>query len=210
MLLNRQETTETKEDFSQLSCKSFYNSFFSFLNKFLSEEKNKSLIIILGLLGIFLIFISNFLKPKGGNVKKIPETKINSDQYSERLERNLESIVSSIKGAGEAKVLVTLENGTETVYATEEKKNKEASEDKTNGETTRKKESDDCEKKYITIKDCEGTEHALAVTEIQPKIKGVIIVCSGGDNPTVQQRIISAVTTALSIPSNKVCVTKSN
>ena len=106
--------------------------------------------------------------------------------------------------------MVTLENGAETVYATEEKKNKEAMEDKANGETTRKKESDDCEKKYITIKDSEGTEHALAVTEIQPKIKGVIIVCPGGEDPTVQQRIITAVTTALNISSNKVCVTKSS
>ena len=73
-----------------------------------------------------------------------------------------------------------------------------------------KKESNDCEKKYITVKDSEGTEHALAVTEIEPKIKGVIIACAGGDNPVVKKRIIEAATTALSIPSRRVCVTKSS
>lgn len=180
------------------------------LRKFMFKDKHKKMIVIAGIAGIFLIFISNLFKNEGENQTKPQEVKANSEYYIDRLEKNLETIVSSINGAGNSKVLVTLENGTETVYATEEKKNKEASEDKSNGETTRKKESNDCEKKYITVKDSEGTEHALAVTEIQPKIKGVIIVCSGGDNPVVQQRVINAVTTALSIPSNKVCVTKSN
>lgn len=179
------------------------------LFEFASKDKNKKVIIIIGLLGIFLIFISGFFKHEGVKETKLSEVKATSDNYIDKLERNLESIVSSINGAGSAKVLVTLENGTETVYATEEKKNKEASEDRSNGETTRKKESDDCEKKYITVKDAEGCERALAVTEIQPKIKGVIVVCTGGDNPIVQQNIINAITTALSIPSNKVCVTKS-
>jgi hypothetical protein len=197
-LPHNQEPDKTKENFSK------------FFYKFLSHEKNKNLILILGVIGVSLIFVSNFFTAKDSNPKKAPEVKSNSDMYSERMEKSLESIVSNIKGAGNAKVLVTLENSVETVYATEEKKNKEAAEDKTDGQTTRKKESDDCEKKYITVKDSEGTEHALAVTEIQPKIKGVIVVCQGGDNPMVQQRIINAVTAALSVPSNKVYVTKSN
>ena len=186
------------------------NKIKEYIKKFLSQENHKKLVIILGFTGIFLIFVSNIFKNKKAAPTKLTEDKKTSEQYSSTLEKNLENIVSSIKGAGNAKVLVTLENGAETVYATEEKKNKEAMEDKANGETTRKKESDDCEKKYITIKDSEGTEHALAVTEIQPKIKGVIIVCPGGEDPTVQQRIITAVTTALNISSNKVCVTKSS
>ena len=186
------------------------NKIKEYIKKFLSQENHKKLVIILGFTGIFLIFVSNIFKNKKAAPTKLTEDKKTSEQYSSTLEKNLENIVSSIKGAGNAKVLVTLENGAETVYATEEKKNKEAMEDKANGETTRKKESDDCEKKYITIKDSEGTEHALAVTEIQPKIKGVIIVCPGGEDPTVQQRIITAITTALNISSNKVCVTKSS
>lgn len=178
--------------------------------KFVSKDKHKKIVVISGIIGIFLIFVSTLFKHEGDNQTKSQEIKANSEYYIDHLEKNLETIVSSINGAGNAKVLVTLESGTQTVYATEEKQNKEASEDKANGETTRKKESNDCEKKYITMKDSEGTEHALAVTEIQPKIKGVIIVCSGGDNPLVQQRVTNAVTTALSVPSNKVCVTKSN
>ena len=41
-------------------------------------------------------------------------------------------------------------------------------------------------------------------------VKGVVVVCEGGDLPQVQQRIIEAVTTALNISSKRVCVTKSS
>lgn len=186
------------------------SKFKNIISKMSSEDKYKNIIIISGVVGILLIFMSNF--PRQENAQEIISTNSEntSEQYIDRLEKNLETIVSSIKGAGNAKVLVTLESTTETVYATEEKKNKEASEDKSNGETTRRKESDDCERKYITVKDSNGTEKALAVTEIQPKIKGVIVVCAGGDDTLVQQRVTNAITTALNITSKHVCVTKAN
>lgn len=173
----------------------------------LSNDKYKKMIIILGLVGIALIFLSSVFKPEKKPV--IEQTKdISTEHYINQLEDNLTNIVSSIYGAGQTKVLVTLENGKETIYATEEKKNKEECEDKVGGETTRRQETDDTERKYITIKDSNGTETALAVTELQPTIKGVVVVCQGGDNPVVQQRVTNAVTTALNITSKRVCVTK--
>lgn len=180
-------------------------------NKFLDivkTEKYRKVIVVLGLIGIFLIFISNLSK-NNEKVQFVKETNSNSEEYTYKLEKNLEIIVSSIKGAGKTKVLVTLANAAETVYATEEKNNKEDSEDTSNGEVTRKKQSNDLEKKFITIKDSDGTEKALAVTEIQPIIKGVIVVCQGGNNPTVQKSIIEALTTVLNITSKQVYVTKS-
>lgn len=44
---------------------------------------------------------------------------------------------------------------------------------------------------------------------IEPKVRGVVVVCGGGDNPIVVSRILEAVTKALSISSDKVCITKS-
>ena len=46
------------------------------------------------------------------------------------------------------------------------------------------------------------------MTEVQPVVKGVVVVCDGGDDPVVQQRVIDAVTTALDITSVRVCVVK--
>ena len=43
---------------------------------------------------------------------------------------------------------------------------------------------------------------------IEPTVRGVVIVCGGGDDPVVVQRVLSAVTRSLSISSDKVCITK--
>ena len=183
-----------------------------YFKKMVSQKDYVKLAVIVGFLGIFLIFVSGMIpkKVKESELSKIKsDTSVNSETHRELLEKNLTYAVSKIEGAGSPQVLVTLENTAETIYATEERKNKEASEDKSSGEITRKKESDDCEKKYITVKDSEGTEHALAVKKIEPKVKGVVIICPGGDDPIVKNRITEAVTTALSISSKRVCVTKS-
>ena len=42
----------------------------------------------------------------------------------------------------------------------------------------------------------------------EPEVKGVAVICQGADSPVVTERITSAVTTALGIPSTRVCVLK--
>ncbi len=43
---------------------------------------------------------------------------------------------------------------------------------------------------------------------ITPVVRGVVVVCTGGDDSLVVARVMSAVTKSLDISSNKVCVTK--
>lgn len=43
---------------------------------------------------------------------------------------------------------------------------------------------------------------------IEPTVRGVVIVCDGGDDPVVVSRVLSAVTRSLSVSSDKVCITK--
>lgn len=180
------------------------------IHEFLLKDKCKKVIVCIGLLGIALIFISELFRTN--NVKKVTADVSGASsgtyEYVVQLENNLRDLISSIKGAGNTRVLVTLENSEETIYATEEKKNKEATEDKTDGQMSKKRESDDCEKKYIKVRDADGTERALSVTQIQPTVKGVVVVCDGGDIPEVQQKITYAVKTALNITSKRVYVTK--
>ena len=44
--------------------------------------------------------------------------------------------------------------------------------------------------------------------EIEPLIRGVLVVCEGGDDPVVVERVADAVTKALDISTAKVCITK--
>ena len=151
---------------------------------FKAPDRWKNLIIIGGLIGIALIFLSSYFPSGSGGSGSAEETldKISAQEYTSQLEENLIQIISHIDGAGEAKVMITLETGVETKYATQEKSSTESSGDKTSG--------------------------TLAVTEVQPTVKGVVVVCPGGEEPVVQQRIISAVTTALDISSKRVFVTR--
>ena len=43
---------------------------------------------------------------------------------------------------------------------------------------------------------------------IEPKVRGVVVVCDGGNDPLVVARVMEAVTKSLNISSDKVCVTK--
>ena len=44
--------------------------------------------------------------------------------------------------------------------------------------------------------------------EIEPRIRGVLVLCEGGDNPVAVARVSEAVTKALDISSAKVCISK--
>lgn len=182
-----------------------------FLEKLAENEKYRRIIIFAGLIGIALIFLSGFLKSgdKDSNTEAVSsQPAATAEQYADRLKQDLEQILSNVQGAGNVQVLVTLEQTSEYVYATEEKKSNQTTEDKS-GTESQKTETDDSEETtYIIVKDSDGSERALPVTEVQPVIKGVVVVCDGGDNPTVEQNITNAITTALHISSIQVCVIK--
>lgn len=42
----------------------------------------------------------------------------------------------------------------------------------------------------------------------EPTVRGVVVACEGGDSAVVSAKITQLLTTVLSIPSNKVCVSK--
>ena len=125
--------------------------------------------------------------------------KISAQEYTSQLEENLIQIISHIDGAGEAKVMITLRNrsGDQICYAGK----------KQYGIQRGQKPPVPREVSYIIVRDANGSERALAVTEVQPTVKGVVVVCPGGEEPVVQQRIISAVTTALDIFKTCLCHT---
>lgn len=180
------------------------------VKELLLKDKSRYLIIFLGVIGITLIFASNFSKGKLKENKKVDKDFSMTDtfEYKKQLEENLKNIISEISGVGKTQVLVTLESSMQNVYATEQKKNKEAVEDKNENERSKKQESNEIETKYITIKDSDGTEKALSVMQIQPTVKGVVVICSGGDNIDVKNKVIETVKTALNITSKRVFVTK--
>ena len=173
------------------------------INKLIEKIKNPKLLITAGIIGIVLICLSSFI---GGGVKaeyKTPaEDGITAEEYRDELEEKVGEIVKSITGSDNAKVVITLESGIKYSYA-DIKEGVSANKTESNSEST----SSELKQTYITVKKADGSEQALLITTEMPEVRGVAIVCEGGDDEETNQKIQSAVTAALNITSKRVYIT---
>lgn len=169
-------------------------------NKYILKLRSPKILIALGLVGMLLIFLSSL-----GKTDKQEQTEmqagITTEEYRRQLESDICEMVSNITGNKRVTVVITLENGIKYSYA--DTKEKTAS-DKTSEQT----QTSDSELKegYIIVKNSEGGEEALLITEQMPQVRGVAIVCDGGDNQILNEKILNTVTAALNITSKRVYI----
>lgn len=172
----------------------------------ISEKENRiKLIIILAAAALLCLLLSDSSCTAEKPVSE-KTASFDTDAYVSSLENRIENIVSSIYGAGKVRVLVTLQNSEEYIYATNSRNNLDTSESYDSSGRKNSDESSDNEESVMTI-DGENGKEALIRTVISPTVEGVVIVCQGAEKEDVRARIIEAVTTALGISSRRVCVT---
>ncbi len=155
----------------------------------IKTDRRLTVIVLLGLSGILLLTFSE-LKPKETQQSDEPDKTADISQYEENLEARLSELISSIDGAGRAKVMITLDSGDENVYATEDK----------SGEKS-------YEKSYVVIKQ-NGDENGILLKIAEPEIRGVAVVCEGAGSAEVRQEIINTVTAVLNVGTNRVNISK--
>ncbi len=175
------------------------------ISKYTEKLKSPKTLLIIGILGILLIFISSIgnKDPKTTTAKKGEE--ISTQEYQEMLEKDIEKIVKEITGSRKTTVVVTLESGMKYKYADWAEG---SSADKTEEGTS--SSSSELKQGYTTVKTESGGEEALLVTTQMPEVRGVAIVCFGGDNEIIAQKIENAVTAALNITSQRVHIAGGN
>lgn len=164
---------------------------------FNNDTKKVKIIVGIGLLGLVLILASQIFENNGNNTKNTSNDNtavISYDEYTQSLENKLTSLISSIDGVGECKVMITLENTKESVYATNYDNKNDADSNNSKGE-------------YV-IYDSNNGEAPILIMEYMPTVKGVSVVCSGGDNTVIREKIISLVTSLFNISTNRVSVSK--
>ena len=181
----------------------------SFL-KNISPGKKRTVLIIMGLAGMVLIFISNYTEMSdntgAADEPVISDNFISAKEYKQQLEEELSDIISSIEGAGNVKIMITMESGTEDIYAVE--KNITERRQSKNDEYSSDSETEYKEGQvYVIIKNKNGTEQAVLLKQVMPKIRGVLVVCDGGGDPVTKEKITQAVSGVLNISSGKVYVT---
>ncbi len=170
-------------------------------------KSKSSFLIVIGIFGLLLLLVSSF-DFTNGETPKVAEQVIaaNSNStadYTDRLENKLEELIADMLGDTKVTVMITLESGTEYVYADEVKTDADVTRDQSALKT---QQSDSNHKTYITVKDADGNERPLIVTEKMPVIRGVVVVCESGETGAVSSAVRLAVKSALNVDENKICI----
>ena len=114
-----------------------------------------------------------------------------ADAYAAALESRVQGICESVKGAGTVTVFISLKGGYRTVYAYDS-------------------QSTSSGYKSEIVMSGSGSDKAAVVTAYEnPEVAGVGIVCSGGGDAEVRRQILSLVSAALDISTNKIFVAQS-
>jgi len=147
------------------------------------------MLVACGALGLLLLLYGGgYFTGDEESVKSYTGDSVALIEYTKALEDSIRQLCSGVSGVSNVSVAVTLENGFEYVYA--------ADSEVRNGES---------EYTYITV-GSGSREGTVYITEKPPKIGGVGVVCRGGDDPAVQRKLISLISAAYNVPSNKIYI----
>jgi stage III sporulation protein AG len=170
--------------------------------KHLAASGNRTrFIFVIGIAGIVLIALSG-INTSGKSSEKQGSAAMQSvdtddaERFKEMIKGELEDILKKIDGVGECSVMLSVEGTNEYVFA----------ENTDRAQDTDSNGSSDKFSNEIVIIDGEGGRQALVKKVIRPKISGVVVVCRGGGDITVKERVIKAVSAALGLPYGRICV----
>ena len=161
------------------------------LSKLRKSDKKIKIAVICGLIGILLLGASEALPKKTSEHKSQEMT---CAEYTSLLESKTQEIVQSIEGVGQCRVMITLKNSNENIYA------KNNTENTNNGNYS-------SESEYVFY-DGENGESPVLIKEYYPEIKGVAVVCSGADDTAVRENVINCISSLYSISTAKISVSK--
>ena len=164
-----------------------------------ANGKNRALrwLVVLGVAGILLIALSEWLPGRSraqADAASPAAVPVEASAVEAALEKRITAMLDGVQGVGSCRVMVTLEQGVQQVYAAEQSHSSGT-------------QADSSAEKTITVETASGPG-GLPVTQLQPTVRGVAVVCDGGDDPAVAERVTRLITAALDIPSRRVCVVK--
>ena len=163
---------------------------------FLQPEKKNRLLILIGVLGVILLFLSEAV----GNSpeKKNDEAQNRFSILQESTQKQVRELVESVDGAGKALVMVSFETDGEQTFATDKKT------ESSNGERTTESSRDES----VVLVDGDSGDTGLLVQTIAPMIRGVAVVCEGGGSAAVKREVTETVSAALGLSREKIYVAK--
>ena len=184
---------------------------FSNIKKYIINMPSKvkiKIIVCVAILAILFVLYQNFIGVSDFDTDKTITTSsskysyyVSSIDYCKEVEEKLKKVLSNLDSVGNIEVMVTLDSSMELVFA-ESNKNSNSS---SIFDTTINDDAKESVSSPIII-DANGKEEPLIIKEILPKIKGVLVVCSGTNNVSSKLDIMYAVQSLLGIDLNNIQV----
>ena len=183
-----------------------------FMQKIKEKKLKRSDWLILVLAGILILIIA--LPTDTKEKKQAEEAKENISKENntmeaskDEIERKLEDILEKIDGAGDVKVMITYQDsGTQVV-----EKDKNTSEnsleesDSTGGVRSTKEQQ---LQESMVYEEADAGNTPFVSKELLPKVEGILIVASGGDNQKVKQNISEAVLALFQVEAHRIKIVK--
>lgn len=183
-----------------------------FMQKIKEKKLKRSDWLILVLAGILILIIA--LPTDTKEKKQAEEAKENISKENntmeaskDEIERKLEDILEKINGAGDVKVMITYQDsGTQVV---EKDKNTSENSLEESGSTGGVRSTKEQQLQESTVyEEADAGNTPFVSKELLPKVEGILIVASGGDNQKVKQNISEAVLALFQVEAHRIKIVK--
>ena len=179
-----------------------------FMQKIKEKKLKRSDWLILVLAGILILIIA--LPTDTKEKKQAEKSKENISKENNTMEaskdeivRKLEDILEKIDGAGDVKVMITYQDsGTQVVEKDKNTSENSLEESDSTGGVRSTKEQQLQESTVYEEADAGNTP--FVSKELLPKVEGILIVASGGDNQKVKQNISEAVLALFQVEAHRI------
>ncbi len=188
------------------------------LNEFIKNDGNnkkkiENLVALIIVLIITIILINYILK--SDNKKEIKDNKLantvlastesKDDNINNDMQKQLEIILSTIKGVGKVNVYISYSESSKTIAMYDEKTTTSSTEETDSSGGLRNTTSTQVQKDVI-FSEKDGSQVPMTQKIIMPTIEGAIITAQGAKNANVKTNIVNAVKSATGLSIDKIQV----
>lgn len=138
-------------------------------------------LLVIGLAaGVMLLILGNHSESEESEVSTVSD-EFSFEAYENSLSERLCEMIGKVEGVSNVHVMLTLERG----YSDDLAKDGE---------------------EYLTVKHSDGAEGTVRLSREAPEVKGVAVICKGGENPEIQQQIIKMTAALFNLPTSRIFV----
>lgn len=183
-----------------------------FMQKIKEKKLKRSDWLILVLAGILILIIALPTDTKGKKQAEEAKENISKENNTmeaskDEIEQKLEDILGKIDGAGDVKVMITYQDsGTQVVEKDKNTSENSVEESDSTGGVRSTKEQQLQES--TVYEDADAGNTPFVSKELLPKVEGILIVASGGDNQKVKQNISEAVLALFQVEAHRIKIVK--